>query len=141
MKKLSILLIFVMLFSVFAFTACGSSDKADTKTSEEKTETQELETEEPKEEETKIDSPLVGTCYYEGYNVKETYVFNDDGTGHRTFIMGDNKVENDFTYEIQDNKYTITYEEGDKQVDEFSVDGDKLHTKSESDDEFDYVRK
>ncbi len=140
MKKLNILLIFVMLFNVFAFTACGSSDKADTKTTEEKTEAQKPEAEEPETEEPKIDSPLVGTWYYEGYNVKETYVFNDDGTGHRTFIMGDNKVENDFTYEIQDNMYTITYEEGDQQVDEFSVDGDKLHTKSESDDEFDYVR-
>ncbi len=140
MKKLSVLLILVMLFSLVTFTACGSSDKADSKTSEEKTETQEPEAEEPEEEETKIDSPLVGTWYYEGDNVKETYVFNDDGTGHRTFVLGDNTIENDFTYEIQDNKYTITFEEGDQQVDEFSVEGDKLHTKSEYDDEFDYVR-
>ncbi len=32
MKKLSVLLILVMLFSLVTFTACGSSDKADSKT-------------------------------------------------------------------------------------------------------------
>ena len=137
MKKLSVLLILVMVFSMVAFTACGSSGKADSKSSEEKTETQEPETEEP--EETKIDSPLVGTWFYQGNNVEQTYVFNDDGTGKEIFVLSGNKVEHEYTYEIQDNKFVITYEDDSQVTEEFSIDGDAMHTKTEE-GEFDYVR-
>ena len=156
MKKISSLLVIVMLIGVMALTACGGLDKQEADTPKEEPATEELVAEEPTteeltteelvteetKEEPEIDSQLVGTWANKGNYVDETYVFNDDGTGIYTITLNGKPVEHELTYETKDNKLIITFpKENDMVTREYSIDGDLLNTKTESDDEIDYVRK
>ena len=151
MKRISLLLAFVMLISVITLTACGGSDKQESDIPEEEpvaeeSAEEEPEVEEPETEETteqpEIDSELVGTWEYKGNSVDETYVFNDDATGHYTITLNGKPSEHDLTFKTEGNKLVITFPaENDGKTDEYSIDGDKLTVKTEYGDEIEYTRK
>ena len=150
MKKISLLLVFALLIGAISLTSCGGSDKQESEVPEDEPVAEESvekpEAEEPETEETteqpEIDSQLVGTWKYKGNSVDETYVFNDNGTGHYTITISGNPSEHDLTFETEDNKLVITFPaENDAMTDEYSVDGDKLTMKTESGDEIEYTRK
>lgn len=113
MKKIVSLLL-VLLLCCFALTACGDSEKADSKTGADNAASSEKEVADV--------NPIVGTWKYNDSSLNYTYVFKADGTGT---YFGE-----DFTYTVDGNTLSILYEGNTEPfVTEFEIDGDRLNVK------------
>ena len=102
-KTLAILLALTMLFD---FAACGS-----------------------KQEDTQGEKTLIGEwhLYDEGATAaKETYTFNEDGTGLHTSIENARKENHSFTYADKDGILTLTFENGRINAFRYTLEVDKL---------------
>ena len=124
MKKIVSLLL-VLLLCCFALTACGDSEKADSKSGADNAASSEKEVADV--------NPIVGTWKYDGSSLNYTYVFKADGTGT---YFGE-----DFTYTVDGNKLSILREGNTAPFEtEFSIEGNKLIIKDSFGDDTIYIK-
>ena len=115
MKKITkVLLALVFVISIFSLTGCNKKS---------------------------VDSKLFGTWQYEETIDEKVIIssitFKKDGTGSEINDIGNNETNQDFTYEVKNNKIIITYDEGEDEIEyKYKFDGEKLILRNTFDDEF-----
>lgn len=88
MKNLKkIFLILVIMLGSFTMAGCGSKEKIDTNVKK-----------------------IMGKWLNEEETSSIIYEFNKDKTGKRTTILGEVKIEEEFTYEVDESKITVIFE-------------------------------